>query len=254
MSISGMISMRARFFGIGEATRILIRRARHRKRDRYFNLCHASRFESPPPKRAHGGIVENRIADTLDHSRVRNAAAGRIDRDHADTTAHNVTASRFIWIFRSGSADCARLSLRGCRHAGRTRWTGNLRSFNRLSFGRFILLGWWSGFFMELRLDLRRRRLIRNRNVFRWRRGYILRRLVERSLDRCRRDIGVISGRRFFMKSDRHRDAVHRNGPTECGHYLPLGSGTIKKRSRSGHSFRGRRGLPRKARPRPPGS
>src|SRR5205085_4385889 len=62
MSISGIISIRARFFGIGEETRILIRRAGHRKRDRYFNFCHASRFESPPPKRTHGRIVENRIA------------------------------------------------------------------------------------------------------------------------------------------------------------------------------------------------
>src|SRR5438874_10932958 len=59
ISISGMISMRARFFGIGEETRILIRRARHRKRDRYFNFCHTSWFESPPAKRAHGGIIKN---------------------------------------------------------------------------------------------------------------------------------------------------------------------------------------------------
>src|SRR5438067_10424767 len=108
ISIRGMISMRARFFGIGEETRILIRRTRHRERDRYFNFCHTSRFESPPPKRAHGGIIENRIADTLDHSCVRDVAAGRIDRDHADTTAHDVTAPRFIGIIRPGSADCAR--------------------------------------------------------------------------------------------------------------------------------------------------
>jgi len=245
--------MRARFFGMGDETRILIRRTGHRKRDRYLNLCHASRFESPPPKRAHGGIVENRIADTLDHSRIRDVSAAHIDRDHANTTAHNVTASRFIGIFRPGSTDCARLGLRRGRYAGRTWWTGNLRSFDRLSFGRFILLGRRSGFFVEFRLDFRRRRLIRNRNVFRRRRGYVLRRLVERSLDRGRRDIGVISRRRFFMESDRHRDAVHGNGPTERSDYLPLGSGTIKKRSRSGHSFTDQ-WFRRKARPPPPGS
>src|SRR5207253_1647194 len=164
ISISGMISMRARFFGIGEETRILIRRARHRKRDRYFNFCHTSWFESPPPKRAHGGIIKNGIANTLGHGRVRDVSAAHIDRDHANATASDVTASGFIGIFRPGSADCARLGLRGCRHAGGTRWTGNLRSF-----------------------------------------------------DRCGWNIRVISRRRFLMESDRHRDAVHRNGPAECG-------------------------------------
>src|SRR6266481_607867 len=73
MSISGMISIRARFFGIGEETRILVRRARHGERDRYLNFCHTSRFESPAPKRAYRCIIQNGIADALSHGRVRDA-------------------------------------------------------------------------------------------------------------------------------------------------------------------------------------
>src|SRR5437660_6985933 len=101
MSISGMISIRARFFGIGEETRILVRRARHGERDRYLNFCHTSRFESPAPKRAYRCIIQNGIADALSHGRVRDATAAGIDRHHAHATARDFTASRLIGIFRS---------------------------------------------------------------------------------------------------------------------------------------------------------
>ena len=65
MSINGMISMRARLCGIGEDNLIFyifvrqdsVRRAGHREGNRNLNLGNCSRFKSPLPKRAGGGVV-----------------------------------------------------------------------------------------------------------------------------------------------------------------------------------------------------
>jgi hypothetical protein len=72
-----------------------------------------------------------------------------------------------------------------------------------------ILLWWRRLFFVEFGLDVRRRRRFRNWDVFRWRRWLISGRLIERCLDRGRRDIGCIDWRRFFVEGKRNRDSMH---------------------------------------------
>src|SRR5580765_5658993 len=73
MSMSGMISIRARFFGIGEATcivktsRRLIGRASHGERDWYFNLGNCARFKSPASERADSRVIQNWVSYTLGH-------------------------------------------------------------------------------------------------------------------------------------------------------------------------------------------
>jgi hypothetical protein len=65
-------------------------------------------------------------------------------------------------------------------------------------------------FFVEFRLDFWRRWRFWNWNVFRWRRWLIRWRLVQRSLDSCRRDIGGIDWRRFFVEGNCDSDSVHK--------------------------------------------
>jgi hypothetical protein len=60
MSINGMISIRALFFGTGEDSLIprnLVRRAGHGECDGNVNLGNCSRSKSPLPKRASGGVI-----------------------------------------------------------------------------------------------------------------------------------------------------------------------------------------------------
>src|SRR5437667_4343196 len=90
-----------------------------------------------------------------------------------------------------------------------------------------ILLWWRRLFFVEFGLDFRRRRRFRNWNVFRWRRRFVCRRLIESGLDCGRRDIGSIDWRRFFVESKRHRNAMHRQRSCERRNHLPLRSGFI---------------------------
>src|SRR5437879_7013139 len=81
MSIKGMISIRACFFGMGEATRIkLVGRSGHCVGNRHFYFRRAfARGELPPSKCAHCRVVENGTADRLGHRRVGHVAAGSID-------------------------------------------------------------------------------------------------------------------------------------------------------------------------------
>src|SRR2546429_858861 len=98
MSINGMISMRARLCGIGEATCIkLVRGARHRVGNRDFNPWrNFPGLKAPAPKCAGGRVVENRTADGLCHCRIGHVAAGRVHTEHGNTAAGHVTAARFV--------------------------------------------------------------------------------------------------------------------------------------------------------------
>ena len=114
MSMSGMISIRARFFGIGEATciiktsfRSLIGRAGHGERDWYANLGNCARFESPTSKRAYGRVIQDRVPYTLGHSSVGDTSASWINGNDTDTAAGNVPTTRFVGIIRPWSADGA---------------------------------------------------------------------------------------------------------------------------------------------------
>ena len=88
-----------------------------------------------------------------------------------------------------------------------------------------ILLWWRRLFFVEFGLDFRRRRRFWDWNVFRWRRWLISRRLVERSLDGGRRDIGGIDWRRFFVEGKCNRDSMHEQSAADSREHLPLRSG-----------------------------
>src|SRR5437016_3053765 len=81
MSINGMISIRACFFGMGEATRIkLVGRSGHCVSNRHFYLGSAlARCELPPSKCADCRIVENGTADRLGHRHVGYVATASID-------------------------------------------------------------------------------------------------------------------------------------------------------------------------------
>jgi len=90
-----------------------------------------------------------------------------------------------------------------------------------------ILLWWRRLFFVEFGLDFRRRRRFRNWNIFRRRRWLISRRLVERSLDGGRRDIGGIDWRRFFVEGKCNRDSMHEQSAADSREHLPLRSGFV---------------------------
>src|SRR5438270_274242 len=87
MSISGMISIRACFFGIGEATFMacpLVRRSRHGERDRDLYLRHAAGLKFPALERGQGRLIQKIIPNTHRHGGVGDAASCRINRDYAD--------------------------------------------------------------------------------------------------------------------------------------------------------------------------
>jgi len=64
-----------------------------------------------------------------------------------------------------------------------------------------------------------------NWNIFRRRRWLVSRRLVERSLDCSRRDIGGIDWRRFFVEGKCNRDSMHEQSAADSREHLPLRSG-----------------------------
>src|SRR5216684_1898883 len=96
MSINGMISMRARLCGIGEATCIKsVGRARHRVCNWDFDSRgNLTRLKSPASECAGGRVVQNRTADGLRHRRVRHRAAGGVNAEHGNTATGNMTAAR----------------------------------------------------------------------------------------------------------------------------------------------------------------
>src|SRR5436309_4915483 len=100
MSINGMISMRARFFGMGDVTFIdrSVRCPRQGERYRNLHFRNRARSESPAPESTDGRVVQDRIANALRHARVGHAAATRVDRHNANATPHDVPGTRFIRI------------------------------------------------------------------------------------------------------------------------------------------------------------
>ena len=91
MSINGMISIRARLCGTGEASLILwnlVRRAGHGESDGNVNLGNCSRSKSPLPKRAGGSVIQNGIAGALRDGTASDVPASciHLGDDHATTS------------------------------------------------------------------------------------------------------------------------------------------------------------------------
>jgi len=170
MSINGMISMRARLCGIGEATCIkLVGSPRHRVSNRDFDSRRGRSWpESPPPERTGGGVIQNRAADALRHRRVSDVAAGHVNSENGDTASGNMTAARFVGVVRFWSKD------RHCFRARDRHRSGYscLRGFYGTG-GLGHIFGWWRLFFNKLRRNFRNRRRFGNGNIFRWRRRLI---------------------------------------------------------------------------------
>src|ERR1700716_2301857 len=102
MSINGMISMRARLCGMGEASRInLIGRARHRVSDGHFYFRRTfTGLKSPASECANGCVVQDRVADGLRHRCISHIAAGGINAQESNAAAGDVTAARFVGVVR----------------------------------------------------------------------------------------------------------------------------------------------------------
>ena len=90
MSMSGMISMRARFFGIGEATCILVRGPGHGKSDRDPNLRDCARSKTPAPEGTDSRVIEDWTPNALRHRGIGDISARYINGDDADTAAGDV--------------------------------------------------------------------------------------------------------------------------------------------------------------------
>src|SRR5260370_15881507 len=146
MSIKGMISIRARLCGIGEATCIeLVGRARHCIGDwDFYFRCNFPGLKTPASKSAGGRVVENRTADGLRHRCIGYTAAGRVHAEHGNTAAGDVAAARFIRVIRFWSKNRHRFSARD-RHRS---WNACLRRFYRTG-GLWPNFLWWGLFFVE---------------------------------------------------------------------------------------------------------
>src|SRR2546421_4274407 len=109
MSINGMISIRACFFGMGDrifmALFPLVLRPAHGEGDRSSHLRHRPRFKSPPSERARRRVIQNRTARALRHLRARHGPASRINAHDTHATAGGLGSARFVRIFRTRSAD-----------------------------------------------------------------------------------------------------------------------------------------------------
>src|SRR5260370_36901541 len=147
MSINGMISIRARLCGIGEATCIkLVGRARHCIADWDFCFrCNFPGLKTPASECAGGRVVKNRVADGLRHRRVRHRAACSVDAEHGNTAAGDVAAARFIRVIRFWSKNRHRFSARD-RHRS---WNACLRRFYRTG-GAWPTFWWGGAFFLVL--------------------------------------------------------------------------------------------------------
>ncbi len=217
MSINGMISMRARLCGIGEATCIkLVGRSTHRVSDRNFYSRRGCPWpEPPPPERAGGGVIQNRAADALRHRRVSDIATGHVNRENRDTAAHDVTATGFVWIIRFGRKYCHRFRARDRHRSSHA----CLRRLHRTG-GLGHVFRWRRFFFVELRRHFRNRRRFGNGNIFRWRRRLIFR--LQRRFDCCRWDVRQIDQRRLALNCrNAHRGQMDRNCAAESGPELP---------------------------------
>lgn len=108
ISINGMISMRACFFGMGDRTLIivpLVLRPAHRKCDGCAHFRDRARLESPAAKRAGRSVIQDRAPGTLGHVRARNRAAAGIDRHDTNAAARDLGTPRLVRILWPWSTD-----------------------------------------------------------------------------------------------------------------------------------------------------
>jgi len=165
MSINGMISIRARLCGTGEASLILrnlVRRAGHGESDGNVNLGNCSRSKSPLPKRTSGGVIQNGAPGALRDRTASDVAAACIHLGDDHSTTSDVSRARFVGILGTRRIQGERFC---SRHRHRS------RGFDRRKFLRVLWLPRWRcSFFDEFRLNVRRRRRFWNGNIF-WRRS-----------------------------------------------------------------------------------
>ena len=165
MSINGMISIRARLCGTGEVSLILrnlVRRAGHGESDGNVNLGNCSRSKSPLPKRAGCGVIQDGAPSALRDRTASDVAATCIHLGDHHSTSRNMPRTRLVRIlgFRriQGERFCS-------RHRHRP-WGFDWRKFLRC----VLWTRWRRSLFDKLRLNVRRRRRLRNGNIF-WRRS-----------------------------------------------------------------------------------
>jgi len=88
-----MISIRALFFGTGEDSLIpgnLVRRAGHGECDGNVNPGNCSRSKSPLPKRASGGIIQDRTPSARRDGSASDVAASCVNRGDDHSTPDDV--------------------------------------------------------------------------------------------------------------------------------------------------------------------
>src|SRR5947208_9189345 len=101
MSINGMISIRARLCGTGEASLILrnlVRRAGHGESDGNINLGNCSGSKSPLPKGASGGIIQDGTPGALRDGSASDVAASCIHLGDDHSTTGDVPRPRLVGI------------------------------------------------------------------------------------------------------------------------------------------------------------
>ena len=102
MSINGMISIRARLCGTGEASLILrnlVRRAGHGESDGNVNLGNCSRSKSPLPKRAGGGVIQYGTPGALRDRTASDVAASCIHLGDDHSTTSDVSRAKALALY-----------------------------------------------------------------------------------------------------------------------------------------------------------
>jgi hypothetical protein len=213
MSINGMISIRARLCGTGEASLILVnlvRRPSHGKSDGNVNLGNCPRPKSPLPKRARGGVIQNGAPSALRDRTASDVAASCIHLGDHYSTPRNVPRTRLVRILRLWRVQGERFRSRHRHRSG---------GFDRRKFLLCVLWPRWRRpLFHKLRLNVRRRRRLRDRNIFWWRRGL---RRSQYCLDDLRRLGRKVNWRRFAPLRDCNRCNVDRQCNAKGGPKIP---------------------------------
>ena len=213
MSINGMISMRARLCGTGEESLILVnlvRRAGHGKSDGNVDPGNCPGSESPLPKRTSGGAIQNGTAGALRHRTASDVAAPCIHLGDDHSATSDVPRTRLVRVL--GTRRVQGKSFRS-RHRHRA------RSLDRGKFLRCVLWPRWRRpLFHKLRLNVRRRRRLRDRNIFWWRSGL---RRSQYCLDDLRRLGRKVNWRRLAPLRDRNCCNVDRQCKAKGGPKIP---------------------------------
>jgi hypothetical protein len=158
--------MRARLCGTGEESLILVnlvRRPSHGKSDRNVDPGNCPGSKSPLPKRASGGVIENGTPGALRDRTASDVAASCIHLGDHHSTTSDVSRARFVGILGTRRIQGERF---------RPRHRHRPRGFDWRKFLLCVLWPRWRRpLFHKLRLNVRRRRRLRDRNIFRWRSG-----------------------------------------------------------------------------------